>query len=324
MTRTGHRIGTIAIVGLAALASLAAGGCASLEPKTIASGAAGGVYYPLAGAIARIAEKDAGLKLAVQATGGSVANAELLRNEQVQLALIQNDIAYYALTGTGLKGFDGNAVPDLRAITSIYPEYIQIVATNASGVGSVSELRGKRVGLGLAGSGTEQNALQVLGAYGIRQTDLGAAVRQDTLPTLEALKSGALDAAFFTVGAGQAGIGDALASGRAHLVPVPVNDIERLRLVSSLYWRDEVPAGTYPGQSAAVSTPSLRVLLVTLEGVPEEAVYRLTRGIFENLNVLRDAHPAARDLTLEQALRVVSVPLHPGALRYFREKGIQQ
>jgi TRAP transporter TAXI family solute receptor len=297
-----------------------------VRPTSIASGAAGGVYQPVAEAIARIARESAGLNLplTVESTGASVANLQLLGAGKVQLALAQNDIAYYAEQGTTLPAFRGKELSNLRAIMSIYPEYVHVVASEASGIAQVTDLRGKRVALGPDGSGTEQNALQVLEASGLKVTDLGQAERLDTAEAATRLGAGQLDAAFFTVGAGSGLVRDVLAAGRAKLVPVSRLQIARLRVKLPFYWLDEIPAGTYPGQTAAVSTPSLRVLLVTAANAEDEAVYGLTRALVDNLPALRAAHPAARDLSTDTILRVVTVPLHKGALRLYEERKIQQ
>jgi TRAP transporter TAXI family solute receptor len=316
----------IALCGLALL-GLAAAGCATpVRPTSIASGAAGGVYQPVAEAIAGIARDTPGLNLplTVESTGASVANLQLVEQGKVQLALAQNDIAYYAEQGKSLPAFRGKAMSNLRAILSIYPEYVQIVASQASGVSSVADLRGKRVALGPEGSGTEQNALQVLEVNGLKPTDLAQAARIDTAEAATRLQAGTLDAAIFTVGAGSGLVRDLLAGGRARLVPVPAAQIAQLRIKQPFYWTDEIPAGTYSGQPAAVSTPSLRVLLVTTANADEKAIYGLTRALLDNIPKLQAAHPAARSLSTDTALRVVTVPLHPGALRVYRERNIQQ
>jgi TRAP transporter TAXI family solute receptor len=276
--------------------------------------------------IARIARESPGLNLplTVESTGASVANLQLLGTGKVQLALAQNDIVYYAEQGTTLPAFRGKELSNLRAIMSIYPEFVHVVATQASGIASLANLRGKRVALGPEGSGTEQNALQVLEAAGLKVADLGQAERIDTAEAATRLRAGQLDAAFFTVGAGSGLVRDVLGDGRARLVPVPRADIGRMRVKLPFYWLDEIPAGTYPGQSAAVSTPSLRVLLVTAANAEDEAVYGLTKALVDNLPALQASHPAARDLSTDTMLRVVTVPLHKGALRLYEERKIQQ
>jgi hypothetical protein len=297
-----------------------------VRPASIASGAVGGVYQPIAQAIAKIARETSGLDLplTVESTGASVANVQLLSEGKVQLALVQNDIAFYAAQGTVLPAFRGQARKDLRSIVSIYPEFVHVVAARASGITSVEGFRGKRVALGPEGSGTEQNAIQVLEAAGLKVTDLAQAERIDTAEAVTRMKAGQLDGAFFTVGANSTLVRDLLADGTGQLVAVPRATIAKLIAKVPFYWLDEVPAGTYPGQTAAVPTPSLRVLLLTTDNADEAAIYGLTKALIDNLPALRGAHPAASGLSTDTVLRVVTVPVHPGALRLYRERNIQQ
>jgi TRAP transporter TAXI family solute receptor len=323
------RIPGRAVAFLGALVALASAGCATtppVKPTSIASGAVGGVYQPVAEVIARIARDTPGLNLplTVEATGASVANAQLLGDRKVQLGLVQNDIAFYAYEGTTLPPLRDRSRSNLRAIASIYPEFVHVVAAKAAGVTGVEGFRGKRVALGPEGSGTEQNAIQLLDVHGLRPRDLAAAERIDTAEAVTRMKAGQLDGAFFTVGAGSALVRELLADGTAHLVPVPRVQIARLIAKVPFYWLDEIPAGTYPNQTAAVSTPSLRVLLLTTDNAEETAIYGLTKALVDNLPALRAAHPAVSGLTTDTVLRVVTVPVHPGALRLYRERNIQQ
>jgi uncharacterized protein len=324
----GRRPGSLVAL-VAALFALAAGGCATaapVKPTSIASGAVGGIYQPIADAIAKIARETPGLDLplTVEATGASVANVQLLGDRKVQLALVQNDIAFYAHEGTTLPPFRGRARSNLRSIASIYPEFVQVVASKASGVTSVEGFRGKRVALGPGGSGTEQNAIQLLEATGLKVTDLGAAERIDTADAVSQMKAGQLDGAFFTVGAGSPLVRDLLADGAGQLVSVPRVQTARLIARVPFYWLDEIPAGSYPNQAAAVSTPSVRVLLLTTDNADDGAIYGLTKALIDNLPALRAAHPAVSGLTVDTVLRVVTVPIHRGALRLYRERNIQQ
>ena len=314
---------------LTVLLSLAAVGCATesaVRPTSLASGATGGVYQPIADAIARVAKETPGLDLplTVEATGASVANIQLLSEGKVQLALAQNDIVYYAAEGTALPAFRGKARDNLRAIMSLYPEFVQIVAATSAGVTSVESFRGKRVAIGPEGSGTAQNALQVLDVHGLKVTDLGRADRIDTADAVTKLKARELDGAFFTVGAGAGLVGDLLGDGRFQLVPVTRAKVGQLLTKVPFYWLDEIPAGTYPGQTAAVSTLSLRVLLLTTANVEEPAIYGLTKALVDNIPTLQKAHVAAAGMSTDTLLRVVTVPLHAGALRLYRERNIQQ
>jgi TRAP transporter TAXI family solute receptor len=236
-----------------ALLALAAAGCATeplVRPTSLASGAAGGGYQPVADIIARIAKDTPGLDLplTVEATGASIANIQLLSEGKVQLALAQNDIVFYATEGTTLPAFRGQARKNIRAIMSLYPEFVQIVAAKSGGVPSVEGFRGKRVAPGPDGSGTEQNALQVLDVHGLKVADLGRADRIATVDAVTKLKAGDLDGAFFTVGAGSGLVQDLLADGRFQLVPVARAKMGQLIAKVPFYWLDEIPAARIPAR----------------------------------------------------------------------------
>jgi hypothetical protein len=275
--------------------------------------------------MSRIAYNAKGLnvRVTVESSGASVANAQHIAGGDADFALLQNDIAHYAYNGTTLAAFTGKPVKNMGGMFTIYPELVQIVATQASGVKSVADLKGKRVVLGPQGSGTEQNALQVLEASGVKSAELGWAERIDTAQSVTRMRAGQLDAAFFTVGAGSPLVTELLGQG-ARLIAVTPAQITQLRSRLPYYWTDQIPAGTYPGQTAAVSTPSLRVLLATRENAEESAVYGLTKALVDNLAALRAAHPAASGLDRSNLLRVLTLPLHPGALRLYKERNIQQ
>src|SRR2546425_6131386 len=150
------------------------------QPKrvvTIASGAVDGVYFPIAGLMSRIASdaKDLNVRAVVASSGGAIANVQLIRAGEADFALVQNDVAYYAFNGVALEAFVGKPVKSMAGVFTVYPELVHIVATQASGVKSIRDLKGKRVVLGPIGSGTEQNALQILGAHGIGEPDLRVA-----------------------------------------------------------------------------------------------------------------------------------------------------
>jgi uncharacterized protein len=292
----------------------------------IASGWVVGVYYPLAGAMSRIAysTRDLNIRAAVESSGGSVANAQLISAGDADFALLQNDIAYYAYTGTTLAPFEGRPVKDMGGVFTIYPELVHIVASRASGVKSVRDLRGKRVILGPRGSGSEQNALQILEVYGLSASDLGRVEWMDGAPAAEALREGRVDGAFFTTGVDSAVIVDILGSGKAVLVPVDATASEALRAKYPFYTLGTVPAKTYKRQERELTTPAVMAMIVARSGLPEDLVYRFTKAIFDNLGQLHAAHVAAKGLTLQTALKGMPIPLHPGAARFFKEKGISR
>jgi uncharacterized protein len=291
---------------------------------TIASGWVVGVYYPLAGAMSRIAynAKDLNIRATVEATGASVANAQLIGAGEADFALLQNDIAFYAYNGLALPAFKGKPVKNMVGIFTIYPELVHVVATQASGAKSIKELKGKRVVLGPPGSGTEQNALQTLAVNGIKESDLASAERIDAAAAAEEVKGGRVDAAFFTTGLGSAVLVDLFLSGKVALVPIDHVPGEALRREYPFYTLEKIPANTYQGQERETLTPAVLAMLVARRDLSEDLVYKFTRAIFDNLAQFHTAHAAARSLTLPTAQNGMPLPLHPGAERFYREKGM--
>jgi TRAP transporter TAXI family solute receptor len=290
---------------------------------TIASGWVVGVYYPLAGAMSRIVYKvkDLNLRATVESSGASVANAQLIGTGDADFALLQNDIAFYAYNGVTLGAFKDKPIKNMGAIFTIYPELVHVVATKASGIGSVSDLRGKKVVLGPTGSGTEANALQILEAYGLKEADLARAERIDAAAAADQLKDGRIDAAFFTTGMGSAVILDTFITGRVALVPVTGAQAESLKKQYPFYTSVTVPANVYKDQGEA-KTVAVMAMMVARSDLPEDLVYRFTKAIFDDLGQFHAAHSAAKHLTLETALDGNPIPLHPGAARFYKEKGV--
>jgi TRAP transporter TAXI family solute receptor len=311
----------------AVVAAAAVAGPALAQPRrlvTIASGWVVGVYYPLAGAMSRIAynAKDLNIRATVEASGASVANAQLIAAGDADFALLQNDIAFYAYNGSTLAAFKGKPIRNMGGIFTIYPELVHIVATQASGVRAMKDLRGKRVAFGPPGSGTEQNALQTLEVYGIKESDLARAERMDAAAAADQLKDGKVDVAFFTSGLGSAVLVDAFLTGKVVLVPFDSVPASVLQKQYPFYTFEKIPANTYPGQEREIQTPAVMAMLVARKDLSEDLVYRFTRAIFDNLSQFHSAHATAKGLTLQTAQNGMPVPLHPGAERFYREKGI--
>ena len=323
-----RRIAGYAVVtGLMSVLALSA--TLAAQPRwhvTIAAGAVDGVYYPIAGAMSRITGETGGLSVraTVEASGGAVANVQLIRSGEADFALLQNDIAYYAYNGIALGAFAGKPVKSMAGVFSVYPEPVHIVVTQASGVKSVRELKGKRVALGPAGSGTEQNALQILEIYGIGEGDLRAGVRVSFSAAVDQLKAGVVDAAFFTTARGAPVVAEAFGAGQLELLGVGASAGEALGRKYPFYTIGAIPANTYKGQAREVAAASVMAMLVARSALSEELVYRFTKAVFDNLPQLYAAHAAARNLTLQTALVGMPLPLHRGAERFFKEKGISR
>jgi TRAP transporter TAXI family solute receptor len=315
------------VVAAGLLSAVALAPAPAAQPRrvvTIAAGSVDGVYYPIAGAISRITSdtRSLNIRATVEPSGGSLANVQLMRAGEADFALLQNDVAYYAFNGITLEPFVGKPVKSMAGVFSVYPEAVHFIATHASGVKSVRDLKGKRVAFGPQGSATEQNALQVLAVHGVAEGDLTGSVRVSFTAAVDQLKAGAVDAAFFSIAVGAPVIADALASGKLSLISVGASAIEALVQKYPFYTIDEIPANTYKNQDREVVVPAVMAMLVARSSLPEDLVYRFTKAVFDNLPQFHSAHAAARNLTLQTALVGMALPLHPGAERFFKEQGI--
>ncbi|WP_035571170.1 TAXI family TRAP transporter solute-binding subunit [Halonatronum saccharophilum] len=293
-------------------------GCSANEEFiSIATGGTAGVYYPLGGAIAEVINNEVdGVNTSAQSTGASVENSRLIMNEEVELAIIQNDIANYAYNGE--RQFEDNRVENIRGIATLYPEVIQIVVRRGAGIETIDDLRGKRIAVGAPGSGAEANAQQILNAFGITYDD----IRQDYLSFAEAagrLSDRQIDAAFITAGIPTSAVMDVAATQDIGLLSMSQDQIDALNSEYPFLTGVEVPAGTYRGQDEAVSTVALQATLVVQEELSDDVVYDITKVIFENRDRLIRAHNRANDITIDTAQDGMTVPMHPGAQRYFDE-----
>ncbi|OGP73344.1 MAG: hypothetical protein A2V86_16405 [Deltaproteobacteria bacterium RBG_16_49_23] len=289
---------------------------------SIASGWVVGVYFPLAGALSRIAhEKLPDIKITVESSGASVANAKLIASGDADLAILQNDIAFYALQGT--KPMFDKAVPNIRGVAALYPEHCQIHARKDAKVATVKDLKGKKVAVGPLGSGTEQNAMQILEAYGLKFEDLGRVERLSAAESADYLKDGRIDAAFYTVGVGASAIIDSAMMIETLIVPIDGAQADALVKKYPFYAKDKIPAGIYKG-IGDVPTVAVLAILVAKAELEEDIVYRITKAMFENIKTIEGAHAKGKEVKLEKALIGMPIPLHPGADKFYKEKGLKK
>ncbi|MDW7650021.1 MAG: TAXI family TRAP transporter solute-binding subunit [Bacillota bacterium] len=285
---------------------------------TMASGWVTGVYYPLSGAMSRIAyENMDNISLSVESSGASVANAKLIGSGDADLAILQNDIAFYAFNGE--KMFE-EAVTNIQGAFMLYPEPCQIVVQSDSGITSPADLKGKRVAVGPLGSGTEGNAAQILEAYGLTFDDI-TVERLTAGESADFLKDGRIDAAFFTVGVGASAIADLALLHDVTLVEIDDEHAAKLIENYPYYSKVTIPADTYSGIDATQTVTVLAMVAARAE-LSEEVMYEFTKGIFENLESIHNAHDMGKEVTLESALEGMPLELHPGTAKYFKEKGI--
>ena len=308
---------------LAAAAVLLAGcnGTSDVEGKkflNIGTGGTAGTYYPIGGAIAEVLNKEIpGMSASAQSTGASVANINMLGDGEIDLATVQNDIAYYAAHGTEM--FKDKKVDGLQGIASLYPETCQFVTLKSSGIKSLAELKGKRVVVGAVGSGVEANVRQILAAYGVTYSDIDAQYLSFA-EGASALKDGNVDVAVLTAGYPTASVQDIASQNPVRLLPVEEKIADDLIAQYPFYTKTVIPAGTYAGFDEEVSSVAVMAMLVAGSTVNADLGYSVTKAIFGNLDRLQAAHTVGKQITKDTAKAGMSLPMNAGAERYFDGK----
>ena len=308
------------IAAAAALVALTLAVPASAEQFiNVLTGGTSGVYYPLGVAMSKIfGEKIKGVRSSVQATKASVENLNLIQQGRGEIAFALGDSVKAAWAGDAEAGFKSK-LGKLRGIAAIYPNYIQLVATKESGIKTLADLKGKSLSVGAPKSGTELNSRAILEAAGMSYKDLGKVEYLPFAESVDLMKNRQLDATLQSAGLGVASIRDLSVSTDITVVAIPKATVDK---IGAPFIATDIPANTYKGQTADVPTAAVVNFLVTGSQVPDEVVYEMTKNIFENLPELANAQSAGREIKLENALKGMPIPLHPGAERYFKEKGL--
>lgn len=307
------------LIAIAVGATLCATSAHADDFINILTGGTAGVYYPLGVALSKIyADKIPGSRPSVQSTKASVENLNLLQAGKGEIAFTLGDSLGFAWQGNADAGFK-SPLKKLRGIAAIYPNFIQVVATRDSGIKTLADLKGKRISVGAPKSGTELNTRAILKAAGMSYSDLGKVEYLGFGESVELMKNRQLDATLQSAGLGVASIRDLAATNDIVVVAIPA---ELVNKIGAPYVSATIPAGTYRGQDADVQTAAVINFLVTQQGVKPDLVYAMTKTLFENLPQLVAAHNAAKAIKLEDALKGMPLPLHPGAERYYKEKGL--
>ncbi len=313
-----HKLG----LSLAMSAALVSGAAVAQKQQfiNVLTGGQSGVYYPIGVALSQIFSKAIpDSRPTAQVTKASAENLNLLQAGRGELAIALGDAVSYAWEGNAEAGFK-NKLSKLRGLSATYSNYIQIVASEESGIKSLADLKGKRVSVGAAKSGTELNARAIFKAAGLSYDDLS---KTEYLPfgqSVELIKNRQLDATLQSAGLGVASIRDLATSVKIVVIPIPADVVTKVG--SAAYQPATIPAGTYDGQTADVPTAAIANYLVTHSGVSDDLAYAMTKAMYENLDTLYAAHNAAKAIKLENATKGMPVPLHPGAERYYKEKGV--
>jgi TRAP transporter TAXI family solute receptor len=298
--------------------------CAAPAPAqtnlVILTGSTSGVYYPLGTALSSIFIKSIpGARSSVQVTQGSVENLRLLEAGDGELAFSLGDTVSAAWKGNTEAGF-GAPLTKLRGVAAIYHNYIQLVASEASGVKTLADLKGKRVSVGPKQSGTELNARAIFAAAGVTYADFA---RTDYLPfgqSAKMIEKGDLDATLQSAGLGVDSIRHLSTATPIRLLPIPKDTV--IKIGDPAYIPSVIPARVYEGQPEEVETATVVNFLVTRDGLSADTVYAMTKAIFGNLGQLAQTHPAAGGISVKDATTGMPLPLHPGAERYYREIGL--
>jgi len=285
----------------------------------VLTGGTSGVYYPLGVAIGKIySDKIPNVKTQVQATKASVENLNLLEQGRGEIAFTLGDSLKAAWEGDEDAGFK-KKLTKLRTIGAIYPNYIQIVATAESGIKTLSDLKGKTLSVGAPKSGTELNSRAILKAAGMDYKDLGKVEYLPFAESVDLMKNRQLMATLQSAGLGVASLKDLSNSSDINVVSVPKEVVDKIGppFISAI-----IPANTYKGQDKDVPTAAVVNYLVTSSAVSDDLAYQMTKLVYESLPDLVASHSAARGIKLENAAAGSPVPMHPGAIRYFKEKGL--
>jgi len=291
----------------------------SAEFINILTGGTSGVYYPLGVGISKIySEKIKDAKVQVQATKASVENLNLLQDGKGELAFVLGDALKDAWQGNEDAGFK-TKLDKLRVIGAIYPNYIQIVASKDSKIKTLADLKGKGLSVGAAKSGTELNTRALFKAAGMSYKDLGKIEYLPYAESVELIKNRQLDATLQSAGLGVASLKDLSTSLDIIVVSVPAEIVKKM---GAPFVAAKIPANTYKGQTEDVNTASVINYLVTRKDVSEATAYQMTKLFYESLPEMIASHSAAKDISLKDAANNSPVPLHPGAAKYYKEKGL--
>ena len=291
---------------------------------TIGTGGVTGVYYAVGGAVCRLMNKDrktTGIRCSTESTGGSVFNVNAIKTGELDFGMTQSDVQYNAINGVGQFKDDG-AVKDLRAVFSVHPEPFTVLARPDSGVAKFEDFKGKRFNIGNPGSGTRSSMEELLKQMGWTTGDFSLASELKADEQGPALCDNKIDGFFYGVGHPSAAIQDPTTACGAKLIPLTGPAVDALVKEHPYYSKATIPGGMYANNPDPTETYGVRSTLVTSAGTPDEVVYALVKAVFENFDEFKKLHPAFANLDPKEMVSVgLSAPIHPGALKYYKEKG---
>ncbi|THH34372.1 TAXI family TRAP transporter solute-binding subunit [Aliishimia ponticola] len=292
---------------------------------TIGTGGVTGVYYPTGGAICRLVNKDRkehNTRCSVESTGGSVYNTRTIREGELDFGVVQSDVQSAAIEG--VRAFENDEpYADLRAVFSVHPEPMHVMVRADSGIESVMDMKGKRVNIGNPGSGTRVLADVLMGAAGVSPDDFSLAAELKSSEQSAALCDGKLDAAIWAAGLPNGSTMEATSTCDIKLLDLTTSGTDKVLAENPAYAAATIPGGMYPGNDGDVASWGPKATFVTDASTPDDVVYVLVKAVFENFDDFKKLHPAFGRLTKEEMVKDgLSAPLHPGAVKYYKEAGL--
>jgi hypothetical protein len=287
----------------------------------LATGGTAGTYYPFGGAMAKIwNSKIPGMNVTAQATGASVENVRLVNRNEAELALVQSDTIDFAFNA---KENFKEKLSKMAALAVLYPEVIQVVVRGDSKIDSFDDLKGMKVGVGAPGSGTEANFRQLSDGYGLKKDDVKAQYLSFS-ESAEQFKDKHIDAFIVTAGIPNAAIMDIGTQHNIRIINIADNQAAAITKKYPFLSTYTIPANTYKNQTTPVKTVAVNAVLIASTDVKDDVAYSIVKALFESQGELAAAHAKGKELNLKTASSGVSIPFHPGAVKYFKEKGIMK
>jgi len=307
-------VGVLFLIG--AVASVQA-----VDNLVLATGGTAGTYYPFGGAMAKIwNSKIKDMNVTAQTSGASGENIRLINKKEVELALVQSDTLDQAWNA--MEAFK-EPLKGMSVIATLYPEIVQVVVRADSPIKTFADLKGKKVGVGAPGSGTEINFRQLMDIYGLKKEDVNGQYLSYS-ESAEAFKDKHIDAFIATAGIPNAAIMDVSTQNDIRILPIPADVSAKVIKKYPFFAAVTIPANTYKGLTADVPTVAVNAVLIAGNQLKPEMVYNLTKALFENQAELAAAHAKGKELSLKYAVQGVSIPFHPGAVKYYKEKGLMK
>ncbi|MDO5115824.1 MAG: TAXI family TRAP transporter solute-binding subunit [Synergistaceae bacterium] len=289
---------------------------------SIATAGVAGTYYPIGGAIAAAVTKGGKITCTAEAANGSVPNINLVENKEIEMAMAQNDVVYWAYNGQMM--FKDTPKKNIRCVAALYPEHVHIALAKDKGIKKIMDIRGKRVSLGAPGSGAHADSMAIFDVVGIdEKKDFESVTYADMTGMANRFKDGQLDVGFAVGGAPLPSFMEVALTKGLDILDFDKELLSELCEKYPFFVASKIPANTYKGVGD-VSVPSVVALLITNASMPEDTVYNFLTAMFDNVQDIRNAHSAAKAISLETATDGFSVPAHPGAIKFYKEKGIMK